>query len=227
MRLGGKSMVSFGKLLAAAAVLALALASSNGAIADDWTQAEASSGPVKFKISGPSGWRSEAANSASSVAFLSESASPFLRRALGATGTVRGPAKGPVEDPSKLSETELGTFAAMAMEGFTAGRELTGKKLLSRSVVEAGAMSALGIVFENSFNTPMGEIYEIIETTVILYNQKSGGQKIENLENQAAINLACSFAGSAQDKKSIVAAFNSEREGVCRKFLDSLIILDK
>ena len=227
MRLGGKSMASFGKLLAA--VLALALASSNGAIADDWTQAEASSGPVKFKISGPSDWRSEAANSesASSVAFLSENASPFLRRALGATGTVRGPAKGPVEDPSKLSETELGTFAAMAMEGFTAGRELTGKKLISRSVVEAGAMSALGIVFENSFNTPMGEIYEIIETTVILYNQKSGGQKNENLENQAAINLACSFAGSAQDKKSIVAAFNSEREGVCRKFVDSLIILDK
>ncbi|MDR2456122.1 MAG: hypothetical protein LBE49_05965 [Deltaproteobacteria bacterium] len=189
-----------------------------------WTERESGPGSVKFKISGPASWEASVSSSSQppAVAFLAESSSPFLRRALGATGQVTGPSKGPVGDLAKMPEKELEAFAAMAMEGITAGREPASRKLLSFGPVKIDGQNALELLFETSFNTPRGKIFEIIETFIILYNQKGPEPR-----SQAAINLACSYAAMEGDQKRVESSFEGEGRELCRKFADSLKILDK
>jgi hypothetical protein len=203
--------------------MAFAAFSAAPALAEDWTVIDSLGEQVEFRMAGPASWRAGGDVRDGTVirSFIHVDSGSLLRRGLIVTTGFLSDEEGSSRfvNPGDRSELYREIFAVYTAEELMKNRQDAKMRLISDDVVVISGLNAIRMVVEADFEASDGRILEVFELSVLAYEREDG--------RRVQINVFCSYRGLAGDRKATANRFMAERGPICKRFADSVALLDK
>jgi hypothetical protein len=201
--------------------MAIGALSAAEALAEDWTVIDSLGERVEFRMAGPASWRAGGDVRDGTVirSFLHVDSGSLLRRGLIITAGFLSSEGSWIGNPGDLPWHRRGAFAVYTVEELMKNRQDAKIRRITDDVVRISDLNAIRMVVEADFEAPDGKILEVFELSVLAYEREDG--------RRVFINVFCSYRGLAGDRMATANRFLAERRRICKRFADSVALLDK
>ncbi|MDR2443960.1 MAG: hypothetical protein LBE31_10630 [Deltaproteobacteria bacterium] len=209
--------------IALAILLYILLIPSTRLFSAEWGQLTINqpSDPVKVRIAKPNNWQQEILDSDSDISrgFFTFGKDDNISRGLILTGTEPSDYDQTINNIAAFSKEELTQLAEIIMNSTLFPRNPLTSNLSLVDTITVNKLNALRVRFTNSYIYQTNIIFNIHETVIVIYTNKNNTAK--------SVIIDCTYTGSNHFRENITKTFENEYNTYCKRFYDSLNILDK